>query len=198
GEGAAKTSAILDFIRGPQFFDSFDALLERTMTHNPTRSESSLRRGVLHNAKPLPDGRWAWRYDRGVAQASGSSTADGTAAHAVTREEVAIDFSHLWSDFQKIRAPIELYRGALDFVATNVPDGANRLAEWERSQKEWGFHVERDLLSWLSGESISIQLPPSGGQGVSGVVMIRVNDPRLAAQKVNAALDYLAKRLPQL
>lgn len=92
----------------------------------------------------------------------------------------------------------EIYHGALDFIATNVPDGANRLAEWERSQKEWGFHVERDLLSWLSGETISVRLPPSGGQGVSGVLMIRVRDPRLAAQKINAALDYLGRKFPLL
>ena len=90
----------------------------------------------------------------------------------------------------------ELYRGALDFVATNVPDGADRLAAWERSQKEWGFHVERDLLSWLSGEVISVQLPPSDRHGVNGVVMIRVRDSRLAAQKINAALDYLGRKYP--
>ena len=33
--------------------------------HASTRpARSALRRGLLHNARPLPDGRWAWRYDR--------------------------------------------------------------------------------------------------------------------------------------
>src|SRR4051812_48979016 len=49
GEGAAAIGA---FIRGPESFESFDELLERTMKFNPTRSESSLRRGVIHNARP--------------------------------------------------------------------------------------------------------------------------------------------------
>ena len=43
--------------------DSFDEILERTMLFNPTRSESSLRRGILHNAKERADGKWVWRYD---------------------------------------------------------------------------------------------------------------------------------------
>ena len=37
----------------------------RTIEHNPTRTDSSLRRGILHNAHPQPDGSWQWRYDRG-------------------------------------------------------------------------------------------------------------------------------------
>ena len=45
-------------------FPSFESLLERTMEHNPTRTESSLRRGILHNAHQLDDGSWQWRYDR--------------------------------------------------------------------------------------------------------------------------------------
>ena len=117
GEGKAK--AILDFIRGPQFFDSFDALLQRTMEHNPTRSESSLRRGVLHNARELADGRWSWRYDRGVAKRGGPAAADGASAHALSPENPAMDFSQLWSDFEKISAPIELYRGALSPVVSD-------------------------------------------------------------------------------
>jgi pimeloyl-ACP methyl ester carboxylesterase len=34
------------------------------MQFNPTRSESSLRRGILHNALQLDDGSWVWRYRR--------------------------------------------------------------------------------------------------------------------------------------
>ena len=115
GVGEGKAKAILDFIRGPQFFDSFDVLLRRTLEHNPTRSESSLRRGVLHNARELSDGRWTWRYDRGVAQGSSRPSA----AHAASAENVTIDFSHLWSDFEQISAPIELYRGALSPVVSD-------------------------------------------------------------------------------
>src|SRR3546814_11246731 len=34
------------------------------MQFNPTRSESSLRRGILHNAVQLDDGSWVWRHSR--------------------------------------------------------------------------------------------------------------------------------------
>jgi pimeloyl-ACP methyl ester carboxylesterase len=55
---------IADFINGPPTFPSFDDLLARTIEFNPTRSESSLRRGILHNAEQLEDGSWVWRHSR--------------------------------------------------------------------------------------------------------------------------------------
>jgi pimeloyl-ACP methyl ester carboxylesterase len=61
-----KARSVLNFTHtGPQSFASFAEILERTVEHNPGRSLSSLRRGVLHNAHRLDDGRWAWRYMRG-------------------------------------------------------------------------------------------------------------------------------------
>ncbi|MEO5900463.1 MAG: alpha/beta hydrolase, partial [Ilumatobacteraceae bacterium] len=64
GVNQQKAKAVLDFVNGPQSFPSFESLLERTMEHNPTRAESSLRRGILHNAHQLDDGSWQWNYDR--------------------------------------------------------------------------------------------------------------------------------------
>jgi pimeloyl-ACP methyl ester carboxylesterase len=58
------TAAIHAFVHGPESFASFEELLARTMEHNPTRSESSLRRGILHNAVQRDDGSWVWRYAR--------------------------------------------------------------------------------------------------------------------------------------
>src|SRR6202040_1680625 len=62
GVNREKSTAIANFIDGPEFFESFDEILERTIAFNPTRTESSLRRGILHNAIEAPDGRWRWRY----------------------------------------------------------------------------------------------------------------------------------------
>jgi pimeloyl-ACP methyl ester carboxylesterase len=62
GEGAAAIGA---FIRGPESFASLDEILERTVKFNPTRSESSLRRGVMHNTRQRDDGRWIWRHHPG-------------------------------------------------------------------------------------------------------------------------------------
>lgn len=59
-----KTQHIVDFVNGPATFPSFQELLDRTVQFNPTRSVSSLRRGILHNALQLPDGSWVWRHRR--------------------------------------------------------------------------------------------------------------------------------------
>ena len=64
GVNAEKSAPITSFIDGPASFANFDDLLARTMEHNPTRSESSLRRGILHNAVQREDGSWVWRYAR--------------------------------------------------------------------------------------------------------------------------------------
>ncbi|HEV2426703.1 MAG TPA: alpha/beta fold hydrolase, partial [Acidimicrobiales bacterium] len=62
-----KARRVVDFINGPATFEDFDAILDRTKAHNPTRSESSLRRGILHNAVQRDDGSWVWRHQRDPA-----------------------------------------------------------------------------------------------------------------------------------
>ncbi len=91
-----KASAITSFVNGPESFGSFDELLERTIQFNPTRSESSLRRGVLHNAAPRPDGTWAWRYDRN---------------HLPEGTDIP-DFGSLWEAVDAVQARLTLLRGA--------------------------------------------------------------------------------------
>src|SRR5690606_4677154 len=90
GVDKEKAKDIIDFVSGPEVFASFDEILERTIAFNPTRSESSLRRGVLHNAKQLDDGTWTWRYD----------------LPARDRTEVTGRFADLWDAFEAIRAPL--------------------------------------------------------------------------------------------
>jgi pimeloyl-ACP methyl ester carboxylesterase len=119
GTDHVKAAAIAAFVSGPEFFESFDALLARTIEHNPTRSESSLRRGVLHNAKPVGDGRWAWRYDP-----ARKWKMDGTDG-----QPSAPDFGPLWEEVDKVTAPITLYRGSLSPVV-----GDEDVVELQRRQ----------------------------------------------------------------
>src|SRR5262245_60007895 len=114
GVKRAKSKAIVDFVRGPEYFESFDALLARTVAHNPTRSEESLRRGILHNARELPDGRWTWRYDRRFAE--GAPVPE-------------IDFGAIWEHVSRVRCSITLLRGALSPVV-----GDEDVAELQRRQ----------------------------------------------------------------
>jgi pimeloyl-ACP methyl ester carboxylesterase len=112
GVNRQKAKAIIDFVDGPQSFESFDALLERTVEHNPTRSVSSLRRGILHNALQRDDGSWAWRYDRrGHAR-----TSDADPASADGGDQTAEQMSPLWDDFGSITCPVTVVRGSVSPV----------------------------------------------------------------------------------
>ena len=92
---------ITDFTSGPRSFASFDELLERTMKFNPTRSRSSLRRGILHNAEQQEDGTWVWRWAR-------HRSPD---AESRSQGERASGPDELWSAVEGITVPVLLARG---------------------------------------------------------------------------------------
>lgn len=94
GVNADKTHHITNFVNGPATFDNFDDLLARTIEHNPTRSVSSLRRGILHNAIQQPDGTWVWRHQQ----------------HGPASLE-APPVSDLWERVGSLRVPVALVRG---------------------------------------------------------------------------------------
>jgi len=126
-----KASAITSFVNGPETFASFDELLERTILFNPTRSESSLRRGVLHNAAPRPDGTWAWRYDR-------NHLPDGTDVP---------DFGSMWEAVDAIGVRLTLVRGA----DSPVVDDAD-VAELRRRRPDAEVHVVEGAGHSIQGD----------------------------------------------
>jgi pimeloyl-ACP methyl ester carboxylesterase len=109
-----KAAPIAQFIAGPDSFESFDEILARTIEYNPTRSESSLRRGVLHNAIPREDGRWVWRYQR---------------PRFLEQEDLEIpaDFATLWDDVSNITVPLLLLRGGAAGTVVDDDDEAELL-----------------------------------------------------------------------
>jgi pimeloyl-ACP methyl ester carboxylesterase len=109
-----KSSDIAAFLAGPETFASFDEILERTVRFNPTRSESSLRRGVLHNAVRRPDGTWTWRHQLG--RPSGT-----TGLHVDS-----LDFGGLWDDLEHIGVPVLLARGKLSPVVDDADEAEFR------------------------------------------------------------------------
>jgi pimeloyl-ACP methyl ester carboxylesterase len=101
GVNREKSTAIAQFIDGPEYFASFAEILERTVQFNPTRSETSLRRGILHNAIELPDGRWRWRYDlprRGSGEGEEGRIMPG--------------LDELWDAAARVKVPFLLARGS--------------------------------------------------------------------------------------
>ncbi len=124
GVDGDKAQAIVAFIDGPETFPSFDELLARTIEFNPTRTESSLRRGILHNAVQQDDGSWVWRYRR-------------------FREEGEVgshpDFTDQWEAVGRVSVPLMLVRGMRPQSVVDDADEAELLVRQPAARIE---HVQ--------------------------------------------------------
>jgi pimeloyl-ACP methyl ester carboxylesterase len=82
-------------VSGPPTYESFEAMAAAAVAASPARPRSAVERGVRHNARRLPDGRWTWRYDLfGDRPASVG------------------DHTGLWPDVSAITVPVLLVLGA--------------------------------------------------------------------------------------
>jgi pimeloyl-ACP methyl ester carboxylesterase len=109
GVNREKSSAIAQFIDGPEYFESFDEILSRTVQFNPTRKESSLRRGILHNAIEADDGRWRWRYD--LPRRGSGEGDDG---------QVMPGIDQLWDAVERVKVPFLVVRGSTSPVVDDA------------------------------------------------------------------------------
>jgi pimeloyl-ACP methyl ester carboxylesterase len=105
-----RAKHITDFVAGPPSFASLDELLERTAKFNPSRSRSSLRRGILHNAEQQPDGTWVWRWARHRRPAPPASPAPASPAPA-SPAPAGTRYAQLWAALSAITVPLLLARG---------------------------------------------------------------------------------------
>jgi pimeloyl-ACP methyl ester carboxylesterase len=122
GVNAAKARHITDFVNGPASFDDFDELLARTVAHNPTRSVSSLRRGIMHNALQRSDGTWVWRHQQ--------HPKSELAAPAV---------GDLWAMLEELHLPVILLRGMAQGSVVDDDDEAELV---RRNPHATVVHVE--------------------------------------------------------
>jgi pimeloyl-ACP methyl ester carboxylesterase len=120
GVNDKKASSITAFINGPPSFADFDEILARTIEYNPTRSVSSLRRGILHNAVQLDDGSWVWRYARFRQNETG----------------VRPEFADLWAGISSVRVPLLLVRGMAEGTVVDDDDEAELLRRQPDAQVE--------------------------------------------------------------
>jgi pimeloyl-ACP methyl ester carboxylesterase len=109
GLKAQRAQHITDFVNGPASFASLDELLERTARFNRSRSRSSLRRGILHNAEQQPDGTWVWRWARHRGPAAAASPAPVAASSA--SPAAATRYGQLWETLSSAGVPLLLARG---------------------------------------------------------------------------------------
>jgi pimeloyl-ACP methyl ester carboxylesterase len=131
GTDHAKAEPIVEFISGPESFADFDEILGRTIEFNPTRSESSLRRGVIHNALEKPDGSWTWRWDP-------------------VRDwefDKGPDFTDLWEAVSAVEVPLVLYRGGTSGVV-----GDEDVEEFQRRQPDATVEVVADAGHSIQGD----------------------------------------------
>jgi pimeloyl-ACP methyl ester carboxylesterase len=129
GVDEGKATAITAFINGPESFPNFEEILARTVEFNPTRTVSSLRRGILHNAVQREDGSWVWRYAR-----HRPATPDTEAA------TWRVDFSDLWRAVDQLTVPLMLVRGMLPQSVVDDADEAELVRRCPGARIE---HVEQ-------------------------------------------------------
>jgi pimeloyl-ACP methyl ester carboxylesterase len=110
-----RAKHITDFVNGPPSFASLDELLALTVQFNPTRSLSSLRRGILHNAVQQDDGSWVWRWarHRPPAPAADRDLQANSDLEADSHSEADREsfYGGLWEAMSAIRVPLLLARG---------------------------------------------------------------------------------------
>ncbi|MFY9934242.1 MAG: alpha/beta hydrolase [Streptosporangiaceae bacterium] len=151
---------ITDFVNGPASFASLDELLERTARFNPSRSRSSLRRGILHNAEQRPDGTWVWRWARHRRPGAASAT------QAAAAQEVV--YPQLWDALSAVTVPVLLARGMRPDSVLDDDDERELLARLPSAQVE---HVAEAGHS-LQGDT-PLELAAIIGQFVFGSGLLR-------------------------
>ena len=135
GVNSDKTSDIAAFLSGPETFATFDEILERTIAFNPTRSVSSLRRGVLHNSVQRPDGTWTWRHQLGRPDLD-------TGLHVQRPENLS-----QWDALGAIPVPVLLARGSRSPVVDDDDE-----AEFRRRRPEDVVVVVEDAGHSIQGD----------------------------------------------
>ena len=99
-----KARSVHAFLDGPESFDSYDAMVARSIAHYPTRSPEALARGVALNARERSDGRWVWHHQ----------------SHD-TRLRPRYDAEDLWGTLASLPLPVSLLHGTrLDSVVDDV------------------------------------------------------------------------------
>lgn len=81
-------------------FDSLEEIVQHTRAFRSEPEERSVRRSVLYNARPLPDGRWTWRADRRPPAAGGDRMA-----------ALFADLPRYWDDVAQLTCPTMVVLG---------------------------------------------------------------------------------------
>jgi pimeloyl-ACP methyl ester carboxylesterase len=113
------SSRIREFVNGGEKPETLEEIIERALSFNPRRDPQILRRSLMHNLRPQPDGSWSWKYDRSRFQRLDQDT------HLAERRRLADNLAN-------VTCPALVVRGAesdvfhqddAERLAKNFPDG---------------------------------------------------------------------------
>jgi esterase len=113
------SSRIREFVNGGAKPETLEEIIERALAFNPRRDPQILRRSLMHNLRPQPDGSWSWKYDRSRFQRLDQDT------HLAERRRLA-------DNLASVTCPALVVRGAesdvfhqddAERLAKNFPDG---------------------------------------------------------------------------
>jgi len=102
---------IRSFIQASDELDTFEEFVARAHQFNPRRSLDNIRSRLSHNLKQLPNGKWTWKYDKGLR-----SGERGFQASALL---------NLWDDVRLIRCPTLIVKGEESDIL--APESAAKL-----------------------------------------------------------------------
>jgi esterase len=108
------SSRIREFVNGGAKPETLEEIIERALAFNPRRDPLILRRSLMHNLRPQPDGSWSWKYDRSRFQRLDQDT------HLAERRRLADNLAN-------VTCPALVVRGAESDVFHQ--DDAERLAQ---------------------------------------------------------------------
>jgi tetratricopeptide (TPR) repeat protein len=91
-------------------------------------------------------------------------------------------------------SPRALYQFLEDSVRELGPPGEELLVKWAELQKQIGVNVQQDIVDWIDGGFVSVDL--SGDRG--SVWLLKVTDDQVAREKVGAAIKFFSTKLPEV
>jgi pimeloyl-ACP methyl ester carboxylesterase len=97
----------------PERFATLEDVVAYQRANNPRYTEALLRARVEHGVRPLPDGGYTWKYDRGLRD--------------LVRSGRWSDPVDLWPAWRSLACPTTLVRGAESDILT--PDIATKMIE---------------------------------------------------------------------
>ena len=113
------SSRIREFVNGGAKPETLEEIIERALAFNPRRDPQILRRSLMHNLRPQPDGTWSWKYDRSRFQRLDHD------AHLAERRRLADDLANVTCPALVVRGAESdvFHQNDAERLAKNFPDG---------------------------------------------------------------------------